>query len=52
MKNQYKAAMVQIYRKLRESGPLVVLALVVPGGSLLALLILRRQHHHAPGSTP
>jgi hypothetical protein len=52
MKNQTKAVLVQIYTKLREWGPLVILAIVVPGGSLLALWILRRQHHHAHGSTP
>jgi hypothetical protein len=52
MKNQIRAALVQIYRKLREWWPLVLLALIVPGGSLLALLILRRQHHHAHGSAP
>jgi hypothetical protein len=49
MKNQMKVLLVQIYAKLREWGPLVVLALIVPGGSLLALWILHR--HHAHGST-
>jgi hypothetical protein len=49
MKNQMKVVLVQIYAKLREWGPLVVLALIVPGGSLLALWILHR--HHAHGST-
>jgi len=49
MKNQTKAVLVQMYTKLREWGPLVILALIVPGGSLLALWILHRNHAH--GST-
>jgi hypothetical protein len=35
-----------MYAKLREWGPLVLLALIVPGGSLLALWILHRHHAH------
>jgi hypothetical protein len=50
MKNRIKATLVKIYGKVRAWGPLVVLAIVVPGGSLLALLILRRQHQDAHGS--
>ena len=49
MKNQSKVVLVQMYAKLREWGPLLLLALIVPGGSLLALWILHR--HHAQGST-
>jgi len=46
MKNQSKVVLVQMYAKLREWGPLALLALIVPGGSLLALFILHRQHTH------
>jgi hypothetical protein len=49
MKNRIKATLFKIYAKVREWGPLVILAIVVPGGSLLALLILHRQHQHAHG---
>ena len=51
MKNQIKATLVKIYREVRRWGPLMILALVIPGGSLLALLILHRQHRHAQGSS-
>jgi hypothetical protein len=50
MKNQFKPVLVQIFRGLRKWGPLVLLALIVPGGSLLALLILRQQQQ-AHGGT-
>ena len=50
MKNRIKATLVRLYVNVREWGPLVILAIVVPGGSLLALLILRRQHRHTHGS--
>jgi hypothetical protein len=49
MKNRIKAMLVKIYRGGRQWGPLVILAIIVPGGSLLALLILHRQHRHAHG---
>jgi hypothetical protein len=51
MKNQIKATLVKIYRAVRRWGPLMILALLIPGGSLLALLILHRQHRHAQGSS-
>ena len=50
MKNRVKATLARIYGLARKWGPLVLLAVVVPGGSLLALLILRRQHRDAHGS--
>jgi hypothetical protein len=55
MKTRLKAILVMTWQGLRKWGPLIVLAIVVPGGSLLALAILRQQHHHhhhAHGSAP
>ena len=49
MKNQCKAILVKIFQGLRKWGPLVALAVIVPGGSVLALVILRQQQHHAHG---
>jgi hypothetical protein len=47
MKSKCKAILVRIFRGLRTWGPLVALALIVPGGWLLALAFLRhRQHTH------
>jgi hypothetical protein len=51
MKNQCKAMLVKIFQGLRKWGPLVALAVIVPGGSVLALVILRQQQHHVHGST-
>jgi hypothetical protein len=46
MTNQFKARLVKIYRQALEWGPLILLAVFVPGGSLLAVLLLRRQQAH------
>ena len=50
MLNRFKATLVKMIRMIRTWGPLVALAVIVPGGSLLALLILRHQQSHP--STP
>jgi hypothetical protein len=52
MNNQCKAILAKFWQGLRKWGPLVVLAIVVPGGSLLALAILRQQHHHHAHVSP
>jgi hypothetical protein len=50
MKSQCKVILVKIFRGLRKWGPLVALAVIVPGGSVLALVILRQQQYHAHGN--
>ena len=49
MKNRCKVMLGKIFQGLRKWGPLVALAVIVPGGSVLALVILRQQQYHAHG---